>query len=875
MTEDQSPKPPGWMVAILQLFIHRDYLEEIEGDMEELFSENIENYGFRKARKKYLKDVLKLIRPNLLGQIKWFQQLILTTMIRNNFKMAIRNLLKTRTNSLINLKGLSIGLAIGATALLYVTKELSFDNFHENGDRLFKVVTKTETGEYMETNSWPVGHKLRTEYPEVESVVYTRRAHPSLKVNDKDQKFAHTIHYASGDFFTMFSFPFVEGNPETALSSPNAIVITEAMKDRYFEGAALGETLTLRDTINYQVTGVVENVPDNSHIRFDMLISFKTYENDHYFSYVDGWGNFNVRNYVLLKKGADATSLRRKAKTLYTENIGSWMDDMGVSFSVALVPMKEIYLQSGIYNGFGPMGSLESVRTIALIAIFALLLAVINYINLNTARSVYRAREVGVRKVNGSTRGMLIAQFLTESFLITLIASFAAILLLYFGLPFFNQLMDKQFELGDLMKPWILAGLFGLILLISFLSGYYPALVLSGLKPVQALKAKMSASGRGLTLRKSLIVFQFFISAGMVLSTLIVINQIDYMRNQHLGFEKEQILVLDATNLPGGAARANLKSMLSSLPEVQTVSHTNALPAHPGWQGQWAYPGKINDDPVDTEYMAIDENYIAVLGLELVAGNNFDISVQSALADGLVINESCVYAMGWANPAEAIGKKIVSPSETPAGTVIGVVKDYHGLGLQNEIWPKAMDYSSDRYGRYYAIKFTTSNTASLLEKTEKLYNELYGNYSFEYFFLDEAFDRQYKQEEQLANVLMVFATIILIVSGIGLFGLIAFVAASKTKEVGIRKTLGASAWQIILLFAKDFITLVLVGNLLVIPFILYFGQDWLSNFAYRTEISPAIFVWSLLITSLFSLLMICFKTIKTARMNPVESLRYE
>ena len=875
MNTSQPHNPPKWMVKLMRLIVNSDYLEEIEGDMEEIFLDNMETHGIRRAQNVYLRDVLRLIRPNLLRKFKLFQKLILTTMLKNNLKIAFRNIMKHKTNSVINLVGLSIGLTIGAIALLYVTEEYSFDDFQKNRDRIYKIVTESADGGILETNAWPVAYKFKTEYPEVESVIYTRRAHPSFKVNDRESKYGHNIHFASEDFFTMFSFPFLEGDPESALTAPNTIVITEAMKNRYFEGEALGKTLTIRDSLNFLVSGVVENIPSNSQISFDILISFATFIDMSGFKYTEGWGNFNVRNYLMLKEGADITTLSEKSAKMYQDNIGEWMKEMGVNFQVSLVPMREVYLQSGMYNGFGPEGSLQHIKTISLIAIFALLLAAINYINLNTAHAANRSKEIGVRKVNGSSKSMLIMQFLTESFLITLLASLLTIGILVYALPFFNHLMDKQFTLNSFLNWKLIVSLSVLIFTISLLSGYYPAWMMARMKPIQVLKSKLNISTGGLKLRKSLIVFQFFISATMVLATLVVLSQVKFMRNQHLGFEKEQLLILDGVNLPNDVKRKTFRNLLNQIPAVKLVSHTNALPAYPGWQGQWAYPGQINDKPVDTEYLAIDENYVDVLGLELIAGRNFDPEVKSELTDGLLINETCVYAMGWESPEDAIGKRIVSPSQSPQGTVIGVLKDYHGQGLQNDIWPKAMDYASDRYGRYYAVKFDAVNTGKLLSSVEKVWNDFYDNYSFEYFFLDEAFDRQYKQEDQLAKVLTVFAMVILIISGIGLFGLIAFIANSRTKEVGIRKALGASVFQVIYLFAKEFITLIFIGNVLAIPLILYFGRDWLESFAYRTEIDPLIFVYCIGITMVFSLFLISIKTLKTAKMNPVHSLRYE
>ncbi len=872
--------PPKWPVRFLQFILKADYLEEIQGDMEEVFQDNLENgTSPKRAKWRFILDTLKLIRPNLLRNSKWMLRLNFITMTLNNLKIAFRALVKHKTHTAINLTGLAIGLTIGGLIILYVSNELSFDNFHEKGNRIFKVVTTSDRSENarMETNAWPIAHIMKTEFPEVESVIYSRTASKSLKLNHDGKRYDHKIHYVGADFFNIFSFDLSQGDPRTALEDPYSVVITESIKQVYFDDEnVIGKTMTFRDSINFKITGVIKELPRNSHIQFDMLFSFSTYEKlTDWFSYTEGWGNFNVRNYVLLKEDVDVANVQAKAATLYEENVGDWLERMGVTMEVDMIPLEDIYLRSGVYNSFGPSGSDDQVKTVSLIAIFAIILACINYINLSTARSAFRAKEVGIKKVNGSSRLSLISQFLMESYLLTTIAFIIAIVMMYLLLPFFNELIGREYLITYFLNPTFVISILVLVVLIAFLAGYYPALVISGFKPLEAIKGNLNSSPKGLGLRKALIVFQFFISAGLLLATFLVLSQINFMREQDLGFDKEQILVVDAINGTGKTLGQTYKTELERLTNVQSVSFTNALPGRPGWQGQWAYAGEFSEDHVDTEYMAIDETYIQTLGLKLLAGRNFEKERTSELQDGLVINETCVKAMGWKSPEDAIGKKIVSPSQRPAGTIIGVVQDYHGLGLQDEIWPKAMDYSSEQFGRYYAIRFTTGDTYSLMKEAEKAWKNIYSDVPFDYFFLDDDFDRQYREEDRLARVLTLFAFIILIISGIGLLGLISFVALSKTKEVGIRKTLGASVSNIVFIFSKEFVLLVIIGNFIAIPLVWYFGNKWLENFAYHTEVQFAIFPITILLTVLISFITVCAQTIKTAKMNPVEALRYE
>jgi len=874
MKAKRSIQPPRWALWLITFLVRKDYLEEVLGDMEEVFLDNLEIMSPGQARRRFVLDTFKLLHPNLIKNFNWMKRITIIAMLNNHFKIAFRSLIRFKIHAAINLVGLAIGLAVATLMFYYVAEELSFDDFYKNKGRIYKVVSKSQNGS-METNSWPVGHKLVNEFPEVEAVVYARQASSTLRLTQDQKHFEHNIHYASADFFKIFSFEMVEGNRETALNKPYSIVITEDIKQRYFKNGALGEVLTLRDTLDFEITGVVKNPPHNSHIQFDMLISFDTYEKiSGWFSYTDGWGNFNVRNYILLKEGSQISSLESKASSLYMDNLGDKFRSMGMELSLAFVPLKDIYLKSGIHNGFGPTGSEARVQMVTLIAVFMLLLACINYTNLSTARSANRAKEVGMRKVAGSSRTNLVIQFLIESFVLTLMAFFIGLALIRLGLPFFNQIMEKHYTLGALISVQSLLAAFGMICLVALLAGLYPAFYISRIKPLTALSGKLGKLG-SIPLRKVLIVFQFFTASAVVLFTLLVIRQINFMQNQDLGFDKEQVLIVDASNLPKSVALSAFKTELLGLSGVSKVSFCNALPGHPGWQGQWAYAEKISEDHVDTEYMAIDEDYLSTLGLNLIAGRNFDKDMPSELQDGLIINETCVKAMGWESPQSAIGKKIVSPSQRPAGTVIGVVKDYHGLGLQNHIWPKAMAYSSDAYGRYFAIRFQTKDVYDLIKKAKDRWDASFPDHTLNYSFLDEDFERQYNEERQLAQLMGVFTVMILIISAIGLLGLVSFVSLSKTKEIGIRKTLGASISQIIFLLSKDFMLLVVLGNLFAIPLVWYLGKLWLENFAYSTTLQPGLFVLTVIVTLAISFITVGLQTLKTARTNPSISLRYE
>lgn len=868
--------PPKWSTRLLRSVIRGAYLEEIEGDLEEVFQDDLEIHGIVKARKKYILGVFQAIRPNLIKRIKWLYQLRTNNAMSRTLKIAFRSLMKFKAHSAINLVGLSIGLAIGGLVLKYAIDQFTFDDFHVKKDRLFKVVTQSSGGG-METNAWPVGHHLKTNYPEVEGVAYARRAPVGFKIYHNRQRYDHQIHFASEDFFNMFSFKLKQGDASSALAAPFSVVITEELAAKYFDGNAMGKILTMRDSLDFTVTGVVEGIPKNSHIQFDALASFNTLIKLGSFSLTEeyGWGTFNVRNYLLLKEGVNATAFQAKISSVYEEQVGDWLQEMGVAFTLGLVPLTEVFLNADYWNGFGPNGSSVELQTLLVIAGFLLLLACVNYINLSTARAAYRAKEIGIKKVVGSSRRFIVTQFMAESTLLTVMSAIAGIAIVSAILPIFNHLMDKQYEIVEFFEPNFMMGLFALVVLVSFVAGFYPALVMSGFKPLQALGGKSLNSKSSAQLRKGLIVFQFSVSSGLVLCTLLVISQLNFMKRQNLGFDKEQVLIIEATDVGRNAGKQVLENEIRSFSGVQLVSQSNALPGRPGWQGQWAYADQTSDQPVDTEYMAIDETYLPTLGLELIAGRNFDLTKPSELESGLIINESCVTAMGWSSPQDAIGRQIVSPSETPQGTVIGVVRDYHGLGLQEKIWPKAMDFSAETYGRYFAIRFNPAQIDQLLGQLEKSWDQVFPGYPLKYKFLDQDFARQYEEENRLAQLLSIFAIIVILVSVIGLLGLVSFITLSKTKEVGIRKVLGADISHIVFVLSRPFILLVLLGNLLSMPLIWIYGNSWLNNFAYRTDLNPLIFVIAALLTALIAFLAVGLHTWRTARMNPVTSLRYE
>jgi putative ABC transport system permease protein len=807
-------------------------------------------------------------------------------MLFNYFKIALRTLARHKGFASINIIGLALGLTSGILILIYVLDELSFDTFHTKADRILRVgtdMTDVNTGAIngtIETNGWPIGKLMEQNFPEVEKVVYISNS--SMQVNHDNKRFDERLFYTGDAFFSMFDFPLVKGDANAALSKPYSIVLTESAEKKYFGDVdALGKTMTLNDSLLFQVTGVMKDVPRQSHMQFSMLISFSTYETRNSgFSYDDGWGNLNVRNYVLLKEGVDQEALKAKVANLYMDHVKDEMKQWGMYMYVRTEPLADIYLKTKRGNGMGSLGSLDRLYIVSGIALFVILLACINFINLATARSTHRAKEVGLRKVVGSSRGSLIQQFLGESFVLTVISLIVAIALLGIVLPLFNLVLNKDYTLSWLAHPSVLIGMAALMGIITLLAGYYPAVVISSLRPSEVLKGKLTTSQRGVRLRKFLVVFQFSISTGLIICTFTILSQLDYMLNRNLGFNSHQVLVVDADKVSdrggmGSSGASPFKNDLQQLSSVEDVTFTNAVPGRPGWMGQWAHAADRPDDgSIGMEYMTIDEDYLKTLGLTLVAGRNFELNRPSEIEDGLIINETAVDKLGWGTPEDAIGKKIDSPSKHPAGTVIGVVKDYHEEGLQELIYPMAMDYNPSR-SRYYAIKFKPMGTADLLKEMETLWKKHHDGFEFKYFFLDENFAKQYRSEERLANLFTAFSVITVVIAMMGLVGLISFMVNSRTKEIGIRKVLGASVASITQLLSKDFLKLVFIAIIIATPMAWYLMKGWLDKFAYRTDTHFWMYAAAGIITLGIALFTVSFQSIKAALTNPTDSLRSE
>ena len=803
-------------------------------------------------------------------------------LLPNFVKTSIRSMNRNRGFAFLNIAGLTIGLASCLLMVLYINHELSFDKFHSKKDRIYRVLTHTKAlesdgGGTNITTGWPIGQILASDYPEIEDVVYIRNF-PEYTIKHQGQYFQERSMIANQSFLDVFDFNVLEGNPERALTSPNQVVITNRLKQKYFgEELALGKTLTLQDSLIFTVSGVVEDIPKNSHITFDFLISFPSWLlGQTEFNTTSHWLDWNMNNYIMIKEGTDVTELEEKIAGIYMDGVGDYFTSLGFRAEVGLEPLTDIYLLSGIGNNLGPRSSLNTLYLLSGIAAFILLLACINFMNLSTARSLERAKEVGVRKTLGSGKGFLIGQFLSESTIMAFISMLFAIGLAIVAMPYFNELTSNTFVWYNILTPTIVFAMLGLIAFIGFLSGLYPAFVLSSFKPIQALKDNIQNNGSKSGVRKTLVTFQLAISCGLIVCTLVVFEQLNFMQSNDPGFNRDQVIVLNTTQTSGldqSLQYELVKNELQSHSAIHRVSATQATPGRSGWRSILAYGEQQTPDVSTTiEYLSVDYDYVDFFGLELVAGRNFTPELDATSTPGVLVNEAALTAFGWNSADEALGNHVITINGLLNNPVIGVIKNYHQRGLQQDIQPAVYVINPNNY-TYYAAAFNPRETTEVIEHLQSVWNTFYAGYNFEYFFLDSDYARLYRRETRLSRIYTTFAIMAILIACLGLFGLTAFSTSRRVKEIGIRKVFGASVFHISLLITKSYFPLIIISFLIAVPFSYLFMNNWLEDFAYRISIGIPVFVITFALIFLVTILTTGSQSLKAALANPVNSLK--
>ncbi len=799
-------------------------------------------------------------------------------MFQNLLKISLRTIVKEKTYSILNIAGLTIGITCSMFLLMYILHELSYDRYHDNARNIYRVISNIKEPDNAFT--WavaqiPLAEELRDNYPEVKNAVrFFGTGRVQYKNGDK-QFYEEEFYLADSTVFEMFSYKFLYGDPATALDAPFSIVLTEKTAQKYFSDVrdAVGQSIQNLQGEEFKVTGILENVPLNSHFLFDALISRSTRPN-----YNGSWGNFGVFTYVLLPDGYDVSKMYASLAKVIKEKVDPIFEQYGITIKYELQPILDIHLYSKIQDEAEEGGDIHYIYIFASVALFMLVIACINYMNLATARSVNRAREVGVRKVMGSQRIQLIAQFITESVVIALIAMTISLLLIYALLPFFNDLANKSLPFSYILQAPVILSLLGVVIFVGVVGGSYPAFYLSGFSPVNVLKGKITARGGNALFRKFLVAFQFAISIFMLISTLVVFAQLQYMRNKDLGFVKERVVRLSLNEQALQDKAQGLVDRLKQTPEVAGVGMASSSPGDGIGKTLLKVEdneGKLTDRGVD--FYSADYDFVHTMGMTIVEGRDFSRDIPSDTTYAVLVNESMVARMSWDNP---IGKKFIFEGNGPNNTdiekhVVGVVKDYHQNSLYDPIEPLMI--LLDKRNRLVFVRTVEGDVRQSVAAIEKAWKEIFPTYVFEYEFLDADFNSQYKADEKRSQIFTAFSGLTIIIACLGLLGLAAFTTEQRTKEIGVRKVIGASVRNLVVLVSKEFFILVGVGMILAFPVAWYFTSNWLQNFAYRIELEKQwpVFVISALLAFLITVTTVGFHVVRAASANPVKSLRDE
>jgi putative ABC transport system permease protein len=790
-------------------------------------------------------------------------------MFKSILKTTIRYIRKHAGYSLLNVLGLTLGISSALFLIIYVSDELSYDRYHEKADRIFRVASKiTETDDQF---TWivaqiPFGPQVAKDYPEVRAFTrFINMPRALYKYEDKEYN-EENFYYADSTVFDIFTYKVLKGEVKSAVRDPKKIVLTETAAARYFgESDPIGKTLT-EGTNTYEVTGVIEDVPTNSHFRFDALTARNNLPKQ-----LGTWGNFGVFTYLLLPENIDVKAFETKMQGMYDAYMKSIFGPVNIKIEYILEPIKRIHLYSTNAGEPEPTGSITYVYIFGIVAIFLVLIAAMNYMNLATARSAKRAREVGLRKVAGSRRSLLVAQFLTESVVLTLISLLISILILIILLPKFNLLAGKSFNPEILYSPVILLSLLGVIIIAGIFGGSYPAIFLSRFSPVTVLKGEITQGSAGSLFRKILVVIQFTISVGMIVCTLVVFRQLNYLKNKDQGFDQKNVLSLQLNNATMIRKYPLLKQLLLSNEDIKYVTSTNT----PMGEGSGKLLFNVETDQGMSQrginFSVVDHDFVETLGIKMVEGRDFQEDMPSDTLNGVIVNETFVKRMGWSEP---IGKKIEAGDEnTLRARVVGVMADYHQTGMYNEIESLLLAYR--KFNNIIYIKLSGNNTQQTLAFIESKWKEIFPDQPFAYTYLSERFNRQFEADEKRGLIFTMFTILAILIACLGLFGLASYMVEQRTKEIGIRKVFGANEGVVIRLISREFLLLVSISIIIALPAAYIIMSKWLENYVYRSSIGVTLLIFAAVITLIITFITVSYKAYQAAVMNPASSIRTE
>jgi putative ABC transport system permease protein len=807
-------------------------------------------------------------------------------MYKNYLKVAFRSLWKNKSFSFINITGLAAGLAVCLLIALYVFDELSYDKYNKNADRIYRIdgdIFFNGTSFIAATSPRPLALTLVKDYPQIEQMVRIGFEKDILVRKDGQNIQEHHAVVADPTFFRVFTAPMITGDPLTALNDPNSVVIDETTALKYFNSTdVIGKTLLIDNSDNCKITGVIKDLPRQSHFHFRFIRPL----GKEYAGGDDDWLTFASHSYILAAPGVEKTFIQSKVdETINTylskqleEKLHTSLRDLkskGSHFRYHLMPLTDIHLHSEKTFEFEANGNISYIYIFSVIAIFILLIACVNFMNLSTAHSANRAREVGVRKVAGSTKGHLIMQFLVESVLMSYFSLLLALLFASMLLPLFNQVAGKQMQLATLFSSWLTPASIALAFVVGCIAGSYPAFYLSSFRPVQVLKGKIASGFKSSWLRSSLVVFQFSISIVLIIGTIVIYNQLGYIRNRKIGYNREQVLVLHNTNNIGMQIRAFREELLK-LPGVEKAAISSDLPtSRPGNLNQrgWFHDATMDGKKgVILTSIRVDENYIPVLNMQMEKGRNFSTEYKSD-STGIILNETAAKMLGLKDPLTA---KLYRPGDNfqpTAFQVIGIVKDFNFSTMREKVGPLVMELGDNREN--IVLRIDTKNIPAVINQIKNKWNSMAPGLPFNYTFMDNDFNNLYHAEQQTGKLFITFAIFAIFIACLGLFGLVTYAAEQRTKEIGIRKVLGAGVDRIVAMLSKEFVRLVFISSLIGFPVAWWAMDKWLQSFAYRINISWWVFAIAGLTIMVIALVTISFQAIRAAIANPVAALKNE
>lgn len=808
-------------------------------------------------------------------------------MLKNYFKIAWRNLIRHKGFSLINIVGLAIGLSCCVLVSLFIIDELSYDKYNKNAGQIYRVVKDfvNDDGSKLPDATTPpaIAAAIQKDIPEIEHVT---RLFPGwgnkFYVRNGEKKFIEeNLYRADSSVFDVFTFKFLQGNPATALKTPDDIVLTETIAKKYFGNKnPIGKTLEIDTWDPRIVTAVIKDVPENSHFKIDLITSLKFRNNNNQIIDINSiWGFYNFYTYMKLKPGSDIASVDKKIRDVFKKNRPEATD----SFYTQAVT--DIHLTSNLKWELRPNSDRSYIYIFGTIALFILLIACINYVNLTTARSSLRAKEIGIRKVSGAIRNSLMKQFLSESVLIALLAALLAVLISQLLLPSINSITGKQLTLLPDGKLYILFTVFLFALLIGIIAGFYPAIFLSSFEPIKVLKGEKFSGLKKSSLRKILVITQFTISISLIIGTIIVMQQIRFIQKAKLGLNKDHVMIIDDAGFLSRSERLKVKNDLLQIPSVKKVAACDGVVGGQNWTNRLNVKGSKNNQLVN--FLTIDHDFFGALNLEIKEGRGFSADhladtinyrvpgIKERQAGGIILNETAVKQLQV--PAPVIGQQIAWDTNNDTTwylTIVGVVKDFHFTSMKNEIKPFSFIYIPDRQSNY-TVKLNGSNISQTIASVKNIWDQNVKARPFRYHFLDETYAKLYQSEMNFKKIFFYITFIAIFIACLGLYGLSSFITEQRTKEIGIRKVLGASISGIVGMLSKDFVKLVMVAAIIAFPLAWFAMNKWLQDFVYRVSIGWWVFVAAAFIALLIALITISSQAIKAAIANPVKSLRTE